>query len=94
MPLDRLLSHTVGTIDSWPPADRAHVLAVAHRDLRVARKNISDLQYYVDGYAAHLSDCAGAWDTSMPLMVAETFTRLEGGIRASLEEYTPLNEQS
>ena len=58
MPLDRLLSHTVGTINSWPPADRAHVLAVAHHDLHVARQNISDLQYYVDGYAAHLSDCA------------------------------------
>ena len=31
MPLDRLLSHTVGTIDSWPSADRAHILAVALR---------------------------------------------------------------
>ena len=94
MPLDRLLSHTVGTINSWPPADRAHVLGVAHRNLRVARQNISDLQYYVDGYAAHLSDCAGAWDAGIPLMVAETFPCLEGGVRASLEEYAPLDEQS
>ena len=76
----------VGTINSWPPVDRAHLLAVAHRDLRIARQNISDLKYYVDGYAAHLSDCAGAWNAGIPLMVAETFPRLEGGVRASLEE--------
>ena len=76
----------VGTINSWPPADQAHLLAVAHRDLRIARQNISDLQYYVDGYTAHLSDCAGAWDAGIPLMVAETCPRLEGGVRASLEE--------
>ena len=57
MSLDWLLSHMVGTINSWPPADRAHILTVAHRDLCVAHQNISDLQYYVDGYAAHLSDC-------------------------------------
>ena len=63
------------------------LLAVAHRDLRVARQNISYLQYYVDGYAAHLSDCSRAWDTGIPLMVAEAFPRLEGGVRASLEEY-------
>ena len=86
MSLDRLLCHTVGTINSWPPVDRAHLLAVAHRDLRVARQNISDLQFYVDGYAAHLSDCAGACDAGIPLMVAETFPHLEGGVRASLEE--------
>ena len=94
MPLDRLLSHTVDTFNSWPPADRAQVLAVAHRDLRIACQNIYDLQYYVDGYTAHLSDCAGAWDTGIPLMVAETFPRLQGGVRASLEEYAPLDEQS
>ena len=65
MPLDRLLCHTVGTINSWPPADRAHLLAVAHCDLRVARQNISDLHYYVDGYAAHLSDrCLGRRNTT------------------------------
>ena len=86
MPLDRLLCHTVATINAWPPADRSHLLAVAHRDLRVARQNISDLQYYVDGYAAHLSDCAGAWDAGIPLMVAETYPRLDGGVRAALDE--------
>ena len=60
MLLDRLLCHTVATVNAWPPADRSHLLAVAHRDLCVARQNIADLQYYVDDYAAHLSDCAGA----------------------------------
>ena len=54
--------------------------------------DISDRQYYGDGYAAHLSECAGAWDAGIPLMVAETFPRLEGGVRASLEEYAPLDE--
>ena len=60
MPLDRLSRHTVATINAWPSADRSHLLAVAHRDLRDASQNIADLQHYVDGYAAHLSDCAGA----------------------------------
>ena len=86
MPLDRLLCHTVATINTWPPADLSHLQAVAHRDLCVARQNISDLQYYVDGYAAHLSDCAGAWDAGIPLMVAETFSHLEGGVRGALDE--------
>ena len=57
MPLDQLLCHTVATVNAWPPADRSHLLAVAHHDLRVARQNIAELQYYVNGYAAHLSDC-------------------------------------
>ena len=35
------------------------ILAVAHRDLRVARQNIAELQLYVDDHAAHLSNCAG-----------------------------------
>ena len=74
MPLDRLLCHTVATINTWPPADRYHLLAV------------SDLQYYVDGYTAHLSDCAGAWDAGIPLTVAETFPHLEGGVRGALDE--------
>ena len=86
MPLDRLLCHTVTTIDTWPPADLSQLLAVAQHDLRVACQNISDLQYYVDGYTAHRSDCAGAWEAGIPLMVAKAFPRLEGGVRASLDE--------
>ena len=82
MPLDRLLCHTVATVNAWPSADQSHLLAVAHCDLRVARQNIAN----IDGYAAHLSDCAGAWDAGIPLMMAETFPRLEGGVRAALDE--------
>ena len=78
MPLDQLSRHTVAAINAWPSADRSHILAVAHRDLRVARQKIVDLQLYVDNYAAHLSDYAGARDASIPLMMAETFPRLEG----------------
>ena len=86
MPLDQLLCHRVATVNAWPSVDRSHLLAMAHRDLRVAHQNIADLQYYLDGYAAHLSDCAGAWDASIPLMTAETFPRLEGGVRAAQDE--------
>ena len=86
MPLDQLSRHTVAAVNAWPSADRSHLLAVAHRDLRVARQIIADLQYYVDSYAAHLSDGAGAGDASIPLMMAEMFPHLEGGVRAALDE--------
>ena len=86
MPLDRLSLHTAAAIRVWPSADRSQILAVAHRDLRVARQNIAALQLYVDDYAAHLSNCAGAGDAGIPLMMAKTFPHLEGGVRAALDE--------
>ena len=83
LPLDRLARHTAAAIGAWPSADRTQILAVAHRDLRVARQNIAELQLDVDYNAAHLSNCAGAEDAGIPLMLAETFPRLEGGVRAA-----------
>ena len=41
---------------------------------------------FVDDHAAHLANCASADDDSLPLMSAELLPRLEGGIRAALEE--------
>ena len=46
----------------------------------------SELQLYVDDHAAHVANCASADDDAIPLMSAETFPRLEGGIRAALDE--------
>ena len=86
LPLDRLARHTAAAIRAWPSTDRTQILAVAHRDLRVARQNIAELQLYVDDYAAHLSNCAGAEDAGILLMMAETFPPLEGGVRVALEE--------
>ena len=71
---------------TWPSTDRRHLLAVANQDIRVARQNLAELQLYVDDHAAHVANCAGAEDTEIPLMSAETFPHLEGGIRAVLEE--------
>ena len=85
MSLDRLSLHTVAVIRTWLSADRSQILAVAHRDLRVARQNIAELQLYMD-YTAHLSNCASAEDAGIPLMMAETFPRLEGGVWAALDE--------
>ena len=44
LPLDRLSRHTVAAIRSWPSTDRRHILAVASRDIRVARQNLAGLQ--------------------------------------------------
>ena len=44
------------------------------------------VKHTVDDHAAHLAAGAGAEDDSVPLMSAETFPRLAGGIRAALQE--------
>ena len=86
LPLDRLSRHTVEEITLWPAADRHAILAVANRDVRIARQNIAELMLYVDDHAAHLANCASANDDSLTLMSAELIPRLEGGIRAVLDE--------
>ena len=86
LPLDRLSRHTVDEISLWPAADRHAILAVANRDVRVARQNIAELMLYVDDHAAHLANCASANDDSLTLMSTELVPRLEGGIRAVLDE--------
>ena len=86
LPLDRISRHTVEEISLWPAADRHAILAVANRDVRVARQNIAELMLYVDDHAAHLANCASAGDDSLTLMSAELIPRLEGGIRAVLDE--------
>ena len=86
LPLDRLSRHTVEEITLWPAADRHAILAVANRDVRIARQNIAELLVYVDDHAAHLANCASANDDSLTLMSAELIPRLEGGIRAVLDE--------
>ena len=86
LPMDRLSRHTVAEIRAWPAADRDDLLAVANRDVRVERQNIAEMILYVDDHAAHLANCASADDDSLTLMSAELLPRLEGGIRAALEE--------
>ena len=90
LPLDRLSRHTIDEISLWPAADRHAILAVANRDVRVARQNIAELMLYVDDHAAHLANCASANDDSLTLMSAELIPRLEGGIRAVLDEAASL----
>ena len=77
--MDRLSRHTVAEIRSWPAADRHNILAVAHRDVRVARQNIAEMLLYVDDHAAHLANCASADDDNLTLMSAEIIPRREGG---------------
>ena len=86
LPMDRLSRHTVAEIRAWPAADRHDLLAVANRDVQVARQSIAEMILYVDDHAAHLANCASADDDSLTLMSAEILPRLEGGIRAALEE--------
>ena len=68
------------------PMDQLSRHTVANRDVRVARQNIAEMILYVDNHAAHLANCASADDDSLTLMSAEILPRLEGGIRAALEE--------
>ena len=86
LPMDILSRHTVAEIRAWPAADRHDLLAVANRDVRVARQNIAEMLLYVDDHAAHLAYCASADDDGLTLMSAELLPRLEGGIRAALKE--------
>ena len=79
LPMDRLSHHTVAEIRLRPAADRRDILAVANRDVRVARQNIAEILVYVDDHAAHLANCASADDDSLTLMSAEILPRLEGG---------------
>ena len=58
LPLDQLICHTTVAIHAWPTAAREEVLAVAHRDLAVARRNVADSTHYLDRHAAHLAACA------------------------------------
>ena len=88
--LDRLSRHTVAAICSWPVGDRHHILAVTNRDIRVARQNLAELQLYVDDHAAHIANCVSADDDNIALMSAELLPRLEGGIRAALDEVDTL----
>ena len=83
--MDRLSRHTVAEIRAWPEADRHDLLSVANRDV-FARQNIAEMILYVDDHAAHLANCASADDDNLTLMSAELLPRLEGGIRAALEE--------
>ena len=79
LPMDRLSRHTVAEIRLWPAADRHDILAVANRDVRVARQNLAELQLYVDDHAEHLANCASADDDSLTLMSAELLPPSGGG---------------
>ena len=84
LPLDQLICHSPVSVQAWSTAAGEEIIAVAHRDLAVARRNIADFTKYLDLHAAHLAACAGALDDTVPLMAAETFPRLPGGIRSAL----------
>ena len=86
LPLDQLLCYSPSTVHPWPAADREEILAVANRDMVITRRNVADISRYLDAHAAHLAACAGALDDSIPLMAAETFPRLPGGIRSALQD--------
>ena len=66
--------------------DQMDLLTSLYSDFAFARQNIAGLMIYVDDHAAHLANCASANDDSLTLMSAELIPRLEGGIRAVLDE--------
>ena len=78
--------YSPSTVHSWPAEHREQILAVANRDMVIARRNVADISRYLDAHAAHLAACNGAMDDNIPLMAAETYPRLPGGIRSTLRE--------
>ena len=77
LPLDRLSRHS-----SPHPGSRQS--GYPRRPPEPGRTR--NLAEYIDDHAAHVANCAGADDDEVPLMSAETFPRLEGGVRVALEE--------
>ena len=75
LPMDQLMFHTPRSVHSWPTAARDEILAVAHRELAVARRNVAEFTRYLDMHSAHFAACVGAMDNTVPLMSAETFPR-------------------
>ena len=55
LPLDQLLCYGPSTVHSWPAEDRDQILAVANRDMTIARRNVAELTRYLDTHAAHLA---------------------------------------
>ena len=86
LPMDRLALHDHRTARDWPAEDKSQLLAVAHRDLHVARRNVADLTKYLDDQAAQLAVYADAGEDTIPLMMVETFPRLTGGVQAVLDD--------
>ena len=83
LPMDQLVCHTPRSIQT---AARDEILAVAHRYLTVARRNVAEFTKYLNMHSAHLAACAGAINDTVPLMSAETFPHTSGGIRSALQE--------
>ena len=67
LPMDQLLCYSPSTVHSWPAEDREQILAVAGRDMVIARIIVADISRYLDAHAAHLAACSGAMDDSIPL---------------------------
>ena len=86
LPLNQLICHSAATVRSWPATHQNYLLAVAYRDMAVARRNMADLTNYLDVHATHIAACSGALDDNLPLMSAEITPRVTGGIRSALIE--------
>ena len=76
LPMDRLILHDAQVVRGWLSTERDQLLAVAHLDVHVARRNVADITRYLDIHYAHLAAYAGAGDDSIPLITVETFPRL------------------
>ena len=86
LPLDQFIYHDVQAVRAWPDTAREELLAVARRDIAVARRNLTDLTRYLDMHDAHLAACSGRLNDNLPLMSVETFPRATGGIQSALDE--------
>ena len=85
LPMDRLILHDAQAVRGWLSTERDQLLAVTHRDLHVARRDVTELTRYLDAQSAHLAACVGAEDVHIPLMTVETFPVMTSSVRAILD---------
>ena len=77
--MDQIALHDHQTARDWPAEDRRQLLAVTHRDLYVARRNVADLTRYLDDQAARL--CWAACSDVRALCYLELYVCVPGHIR-------------
>ena len=86
IPLEQLVCHNAHTVRSWPTVAREQHLAIAHRDIAVARRNLVVLTRCLDMHSAHLAACSGSMEDTLPLMSADTFPRVSDGVQSTLDD--------
>ena len=80
------MCHAPRSVQSWPTAARDEILAVAHRDLAVARRNVAEFTHYLDLHPRISLPARVQWMTLCRSCLRKCFHAHLRGIRSALEE--------